>query len=208
MNDLGRLTPAALLAFGLGLAPRPARADSCTGSAQGGSNGTQVCLVAPLQAVRHWTARVARAAPRREPVGPQKTEADGTHVHTGLSMSERAGPLSGEIRSVREIVESDLEMRDCHGSLCGPQSLTLRVGSLDQGRQATFPPIIGGLGAVVGAFALAIKPGPRREPAPGPSLDGWAQGPKGLKPAGPPFMLQPLISVTNGVGGLRALVSW
>jgi len=123
-------------------------------------------------------------------------------LNTGRSSPEQAPP------SIRDLVESDVQARECHASLCGPQSLTLRVGALDQERPPRFPPIVGGLGAVAGALALTIKPGPRREPAPGPSLDGWAAAPKGLTPAGPPFALQPLISITNGVGGLRALVSW
>lgn len=196
MNDLGRLAPAAILALGLVLPARPARADSCTGVAR------------ELRAVRRWTTGRAHAAPRRAPVGPRKTEADVGHLWPDRFVPAQEGPSSGEIRSVRAIVERDLEVRDCHASLCGPQSLTLRVGSLDQGRLPRFPPMIGGLGAVVGAFALTAKPGPRREPAPGPSLDGWSEGPKGLTPASPPFALQPLISISNGVGGVRALVSW
>ncbi len=210
MNVLG--ITAAILALGLGLPPRPAQADSGTGFflARDGSTRAQVYFVAPVRIVRPWITPRALAAPRRKRVGPRKTEADPGHLHMGLGLSatEQAGPLSGEIRSLRAIVESDLEVRDCHASLCGPQSLTLRVGALDQGYPSKFPPLIGGLGAVAGALALTVKPGPRREPAPGPSLDGWAEGPKGLEPAGPPFVLRPLISISNGIGGLRAHVSW
>lgn len=185
MNVLG--ITAAILALWLALLPRPAQAASCTG--------------------RACTKR-ALAAPRREPVGPRKTDFAPDFLYMGLSASERAGALSRGIRSMRALVDSALEVRDCHASLCGPQSLTLRVGALDLGRSSKFPPIVGGLGAVVGALALTIKPGPRREPAPGPSLDGWAEGPKGLEPARPPFVIRPLISISDGTGGLRALVTW
>jgi hypothetical protein len=109
---------------------------------------------------------------------------------------------------MRSMVESDLEERDCHGSLCGPQSFTLRVGMLHLEKKATFAPMIGGLGAVAGAIAMNLKPGPRAEAAPGPSLDGWAEAPRGLEPAGPPFAFLPLISINNREGGARFLVSW
>ena len=114
----------------------------------------------------------------------------------------------GEIRDRRSIVEADIEERDCHGSLCGPQSFTLRVGMPVPGRASAFSPMIGGLGAVIGAAAMNLKPGPRPEAAPGPSLDGWAAAPKGLEPAGPPFALLPLISINDREGGLRFLVNW
>jgi hypothetical protein len=200
--------PAALLVVGLLLLPRSAGATSCADVERGGATGAPACPVAPVHAVRLRTTLQPRAVPRHAPVGPLKTDAGVALVPTTWSPLHPVGSISGEFRDVRSTVESDMEMRDCYASLCGPQSITLRVGSFDKGTPSTFSPMIGGLGAVAGAIALTLKPGPRPEPAPGPSLDGWADGPKGLKPSGPPYAFLPLISIANREGGLRALLNW
>jgi hypothetical protein len=121
----------------------------------------------------------------------------------------RKHPLQAQPWSLRAIVAADLDQRDCIGNLCGPQSITLRLGMLDQTvPPSPYPPLIGGLGAAAGALALQLKPGPPIEPNAGPNRDGWTDPPKGLWPAGPPYAFSPIINATNREGGLKFVANW
>jgi hypothetical protein len=142
-------------------------------------------------------------------VGPLQAAAVGPDLLSLWPVGRRPQAGAGPRGDLRSLVESDREARDCYGSLCGPQSITLRVGLASQeGRPSTFSPMIGGLGAVVGAIALTLKPGPPPKPAPGPSREGWAPVPRGLTPAAAPVRILPLISILNRQGGIQLLVSW
>jgi hypothetical protein len=188
-----------VLAFGLLLSPGSARASSCTDVPRVGPSKRPACPLAPKAPP---AIRPARGAHLFAGMGPVRID------EPRIRIAALPHVTGGALPNKRELSEGDLAERDCYGSLCGPQSATLRVGMLYLERRPTFSPMIGGLGAVAGAIALQLKPGPRPERAPSPSLDGWAAVPRGLKPAGPPFAFLPLISINDRQGGLRFLVSW
>jgi hypothetical protein len=190
----------AALALGLVLVPRAAEATSCMDVARGGSSKRPACpLVVPkLLPPTRATARSRGLTG----LGPVRTEEI-------VPRAPSAPPMpSGNLGNKRSTVEGDLAARDCHGSLCGPQSFTLRPGLVAFERAPSFSPMIGGLGAVAGAIALNLKPGPRPDAAPGANLDGWSPAPRGLKKSGPPFAFLPLISINNREGGAQFILSF